>query len=321
MTNDDKWQMANGKWKTRRPAFCFSLPPSDYRLPPSDYCPPPTAFLLPHCYNPRVVTVEILAIGNEILLGLVEDTNSHYLCRVVRGMGGRVRHISVIRDDLDEIANDIKASLQRGAEVIFTCGGLGPTDDDLTLAGVAQATGRGLELNTAAREFVERRYKQLASQGYVSSPEMSETRLKMARLPEGAQPINNPVGAAPAVVVEVDDSRIVSLPGVPAELKAIVEGPLQSMLARVFGRGAYRERELTVDCGDESELAPALRRVASLHPEVYIKSRASRFGPDVRFRILISASAASAEEADRMITSASSDLTRTLGDAGIEERE
>jgi molybdenum cofactor synthesis domain-containing protein len=268
-----------------------------------------------------VVTVEILAIGNEILLGLVEDTNSNYLCRVVRGMGGRVRHISVVRDELDEIAGDIRASLLRGAEVIFTCGGLGPTDDDLTLAGVAQATGRSVELNAAAREFVERRYQKLASQGYVSSPEMSETRLKMARLPAGAQPIDNPVGAAPAIVVEVDDSRIVSLPGVPAELKAIVEGPLQSMLARVFGRGAYRERELTVDCGDESELAPALGQVASLHPEVYIKSRASRFGPDVRFRILISASAASAEEADQMITSASSDLRRTLGDAGIEERE
>lgn len=266
-----------------------------------------------------MVTVEILAIGNEILLGLVEDTNSNYLCRVVRGMGGRVRHISVVRDQLDEIAGDLKASLERGAELILTCGGLGPTDDDLTLAGVAKAIGRKIEINAAARDFVERRYLDLASRGYVSSAEMSEARLKMARLPEGAQTIENPVGAAPAVVVEVNNARIVSLPGVPAELKAIVEGPLQSMLVRVFGRGAYRERELTVDCGDESELAPALRRVASLHPEVYIKSRASRFGPDVRFRILISASAASPEEAARMIQSAETDLNRTLGNAGIQD--
>src|SRR6266404_6033319 len=77
-------------------------------------------------YNPRVVTVEIVTIGNEILLGLVQDTNSNYLCRVVRGMAGRVRHIAVVRDEIDAIGASIKASMRRGAELIFTCGGLGP---------------------------------------------------------------------------------------------------------------------------------------------------------------------------------------------------
>ncbi len=268
-----------------------------------------------------MVTVEILTIGNEILLGIIEDTNSNYLCRVIRGMGGRVRRIAVLRDEIEAIAGEVKASLERRSELIFTCGGLGPTDDDLTLAAISQATARKLEVNPSAQEFVERRYRELASQGYVSSAEMSEARLKMARLPEGARAVENPVGAAPAVVVEVNDTRIVSLPGVPAELKAIVEGPLQDLLARTFGRGSYREREITVGCGDESELAPALRRVAFLHPEVYIKSRASRFGPDVWLRIVISASATSAEEAGRMIESAASDLTRTLGDVAIQERE
>jgi molybdenum cofactor synthesis domain-containing protein len=267
-----------------------------------------------------VVNVEIVTIGNEVLLGIVEDTNSNYLCRVVRGMAGRVRHIAVVRDDIDAIAQELNASLERGGELILTCGGLGPTDDDLTMAGVALAAGRVLELNAAARELVERRYLGLAEQGMVSSSEMSEPRLKMAKLPEGARAIENPVGAAPAVVVEVGKTRIVSLPGVPGELKAIVEGPLQILLAEVFGRGSYREREITVGCRDESELAPALRQVASLNPDVYIKSRASRFGIGVRFRILISSSAATAEEAGRMIESAASDLTRVLGNAGIPEQ-
>jgi nicotinamide-nucleotide amidase len=267
-----------------------------------------------------VVNVEIVAIGNEVLLGIVEDTNSNYLCRVVRGMAGRVRHIAVVRDEIGAIADEVKASLERGGELILTCGGLGPTDDDLTMAGLAKATGRDLEINAAAQEFVERRYRELASQGAVSRSEMSEPRLKMARLPEGSRSIENPVGAAPAVVVEVNETRIVSLPGVPAELKAIVEGPLQGLLGEVFGRGSYREREITVGCRDESELAPALRQVVALNPDVYIKSRASRFGTGVRFRILISSSAASAEEASRMIESAASDLTRALGDAGIREQ-
>lgn len=270
-------------------------------------------------YNSRVVNVEILTIGNEILLGLVEDTNSNYLCRVVRGMGGRVRHVAVVRDEIDDIAEEVRASVARGADLIFTCGGLGPTDDDLTLAAIAKFADLGLEMNEAAKKIVAARYHQLALKGYVPGAEMSDARLKMARLPGGALPIENPVGAAPAVVLELGGARIVSLPGVPAELRAIIEGPLETLLTGVFGRGSYRERQLVVECRDESELAPALRKVASAHPEVYIKSRASHFGSDVKFRILISASGASDDETEHMIESAATDLDDALGDAGIKQ--
>lgn len=267
-----------------------------------------------------MINVEILTIGNEILLGLVEDTNSSYLCRVVRGMGGRVRHIAVVRDEMDAIADEIRASCERGTDLIFTCGGLGPTDDDLTLSAVAKSVDLNLEMNETAKQLVADRYQELASQGYVTGAEMSEARLKMARLPEGGQPVENPVGAAPAVMIESAGTRIVSLPGVPAELRGIIEGPLQTLLSEIFGRGCYRERQMTVECGDESELAPALRKVASAHPEVYIKSRASHFGADVKFRILISASGASAEETEHMIESAAAELVAALGDAGIKQQ-
>jgi nicotinamide-nucleotide amidase len=265
-----------------------------------------------------VVNVEIITVGNEILLGLVQDSNSNYLCRVVRGMGGRVRHIAVVRDEVDSIADEVRASVGRRADLILTCGGLGPTDDDLTLAAVALAAGKALAPDAEARERVERRYRDLARAGYVASAEMSRARLKMARVPEGSRVIANPIGAAPATAIQINGSRVVSLPGVPAELKAIVEGPLQSLLSGLFGRGSYREREIKVKCGDESALAPALRQAASGHPEVYIKSRASHFGPDLVFRIVISATATTAEEAERMIESAAADLKRALKDAGIE---
>jgi nicotinamide-nucleotide amidase len=272
-------------------------------------------------YNSHVVNVEIVTIGNEVLLGFVQDTNSNYLCRVVRGMGGRVRHIAIVRDEITDIAQQIQASLGRRADIIFTCGGLGPTDDDLTLAGIAEATHRQLEMNPAARLFIERRYGELAKDGYVASAVMTESRLKMARLPERAAVIENPLGAAPAVTLAAAGTRIVSLPGVPAELKSIIEGPLQTLLNEVFGRGSYREQEMTVDCGDESVLAPTLRQVTAAHPDVYIKSRANHFGRDVMFRILISASATSAEEADRMIERASADLTRAFQNAGITRKD
>jgi molybdopterin-biosynthesis enzyme MoeA-like protein len=143
----------------------------------------------------------------------------------------------------------------------------------------------------------------------------------MARLPRRSLVIENPVGAAPAIALAAGNSRIVSLPGVPAELKSIVEGPLQALLNEVFGRGSYREREMVVDCGDESVLAPALRRVAAAHPHVYVKSRASHFGRDVMFRILISASATSGEEANQMIERAYADLARAFQDAGIARKD
>lgn len=276
----------------------------------------PTAYCL-LLYNSLVVNVEILTIGNEILLGLIQDTNSNYLCRVVRGMGGRVRHIAIVRDEIDEIAIGISDSIARGADVIFTCGGLGPTDDDVTMASVAKASGCAMTINTSAREFVERRYNELKSQGFVTDSEITDARMKMARLPAGAKAIENPIGAAPAALIQIDNARVISLPGVPAELKGIVEGPLQSVLAGIFGSGSYRERELTVDCGDESQLAPLLSEVARLHPEVYIKSRASHFGPDVKFRILLSASADSGAEADRLIASAASDFARIVGSSKI----
>jgi nicotinamide-nucleotide amidase len=268
-----------------------------------------------------VINVEIVTIGNEVLLGFVQDTNSNYLCRVVRGMGGRIRHIAIVRDEITAIAEEISASLARRADLIFTCGGLGPTDDDLTLAGIAEATRSVLELNPIARDFIQRRYQELARTGYVASAAMTESRLKMAMLPQRSLVIENPIGAAPAVAMPANDSRIVSLPGVPAELKAIVEGSLQALLNEVFGRGSYREREMVVDCGDESVLAPALRQVASAHPDVYIKSRASHFGRDVMFRILVSASATSSKEANEMIERASADLTRAFQDAGIARKD
>jgi hypothetical protein len=96
----------------------------------------------------------------------------------------------------------------------------------------------------------------------------------LAHLPEGAYPLDNPIGAAPGVVLDLESSTIICLPGVPAELKGIVEGPLQPLLRRLFGERVFIERLVIVNCTDESILAPALRTVAERHPDVYVKSRA-----------------------------------------------
>ncbi|HEV8484548.1 MAG TPA: molybdopterin-binding protein [Blastocatellia bacterium] len=280
--------------------------------PPFSHSP-----ILPLLYNPFVLSAEIIIVGNEVLLGLVQDTNSNYLCRVIRGAGGCVRHIAVVTDEAGAIAAEMMLSLERRADLIVTCGGLGPTEDDLTLAAIAKACNLQLVSDQAAADFIRRKYGELAARGYVASGEMNEARAKMARFPEGAEMVDNPVGTAPAMLLTVRDSQILSLPGVPAEMKGIVEGPLQGFFTGLFGGGAYIERELLADCGDESVLASLLRTVAGAHPGVYIKSHAGRFGADLKFRITLSASATDARDAEALIDRARADLIRHLADAGI----
>ncbi|HLG17689.1 MAG TPA: molybdopterin-binding protein [Blastocatellia bacterium] len=270
-----------------------------------------------------MANIEVIIVGSEILLGMTDDTNSGYLCRALRSLGGSVRRAATVPDDVEAISREVNDSLHRGADLIFTCGGLGPTDNDVTLAAVAKAVGVSLIESEAARRFIEQRYRDLAAAGHVSSAEMTDARLKMARLPDGARIVANPVGAAPATVLEVSGARIVSLPGVPAELRAIVEGPLREVIPEVIGRGYYRERELAIDCNDESVLAPPLAEASRAHPGVYIKSRPRGFGRGVQFHIRVSAVAATGEEAETMIDGASADLARGLRDLGtrVEELE
>ncbi len=265
-----------------------------------------------------MVTVEIIAIGNELLLGDTLDTNTHWLCRTLTGLGGRVERAVLVRDECPAIVREIRGALQRGARLVLTSGGLGPTEDDRTLEAVAEALDRPLVMNERALALVREKYQRWAALGYVADAHLSESRLKMARLPEGAEALENPVGAAPGVLVRLPQTTLVSLPGVPAELKAIVTGPLQPVLQELLGAGVFREREVIALCRDESVLAPLLREVSHRHPDVYIKSRAREFGPDVRFRITLSLAGRDPESVQARLEAATRDLHQTLQRAGIE---
>lgn len=224
-----------------------------------------------------MISAEIIAIGNELLLGIVLDTNTNWLCRQITGRGGRVRRATLVPDELLEIIRAIQASLSEGPDLIFTSGGLGPTQDDITLQAVAEATNRKLELNKDAYDMIARRYQELFKAGRVDSPQISESRRKMALLPAGAVPLENRVGTAPGVFLEHQQSKIVCLPGVPAELKDIFENSLQSLLKKIFGEGFYLEKELVLDLKDESILAPILKEINLKWPAVYLKSRPQGF--------------------------------------------
>jgi nicotinamide-nucleotide amidase len=265
----------------------------------------------------RQARAEIIAIGNELLLGDVLDTNTNWLCKRITGVGGQVTRVAMIRDEIEAIAGEIRAALKRSPDLIITTGGLGPTGDDITLQGVAEATGRPLELHPQALTLVKAVYEELTRKGYLADATLTEARKKMAYLPQGATALANPVGAAPASVLELGSTTLVSLPGVPDELKGIYQETLPPILATIFGDSYYQEEAIIALCGDESSLAPILAQVVEAHPEVYIKSRARRYGSEVRILITLSGAGGSKEAVEERIGAALERLTADLAAAGF----
>lgn len=261
--------------------------------------------------------VEILIIGNEILAGDVLDTNSHWLCRQLAERGARVDRMATLPDDPGTIGDALRAALIRRPDLIITCGGLGPTADDLTLAALAAALGRSLAPDPAATAQVRDFYAALYRRGEVTTPDMTPARAKMAVLPAGAQPLTNRVGAAPGVLLREEETHIVALPGVPAELKAIFTEALWPTVADRLSQQSYTTCILRTDCWDESIMAPAVDRVAARHPLVYIKSRAQVYGGGLADFVTLATRAADIQEADEQLAAAAADLRQALAAIGV----
>jgi nicotinamide-nucleotide amidase len=264
--------------------------------------------------------VEIVAAGNEVLLGDVLDTNTNWLCRQITALGGQVRRTVMIRDDIPTIAAEIAAAVGRRPALLFTVGGLGPTNDDMTLAGVAAGVDRPLDLHPEAERMVAEKYAAFAAHGFVPFAAMNDARRKMAILPRGARPLVNPIGGAPGMLLEIDDTTIVSLPGVPEELCAIVEQSMSDVLARIFDSARYAQRVLVVSLQDESAIADVLAAAELAHPLVYIKSRAVVMGPERMLRITLSARAADEAVVEALLATSEQDIAAGVGAAGYAVR-
>jgi molybdopterin-biosynthesis enzyme MoeA-like protein len=264
--------------------------------------------------------VEIVSAGNEVLIGDVLDTNTTWLCTRVTALGGLVRRTVMLRDDVDAIGAELRGCLARRPALVFTVGGLGPTSDDRTLEGVALGLGVPLELHAEAERMVAARYRAFHAAGYVPFSGMNETRRKMARLPAGAEPLVNSIGGAPGVLCRSEGTRIVSLPGVPGELRAIVDESLGPLCAEVFGDGHYEERSLEIGLQDESAIADLLRAAEEQHPAVYVKSRAKVLGSTRVIRVTLSARGDSEAGVAALLTPAADQLLAQIAAAGFAVR-
>ncbi|MFN2129639.1 MAG: CinA family nicotinamide mononucleotide deamidase-related protein [Anaerolineae bacterium] len=232
---------------------------------------------------------EIVTTGTELLLGVISDTNSTYIAQRLRDIGLDLYYITSAGDNELRVAQVIDAALDR-SDVVITTGGLGPTVDDVTREAVARATGRGLAYDERLAASIEAFF---AQRGY----QMSENNRRQARIPEGAIPIENPVGTAPCFIVESERGIVISLPGVPREMKYMMEHEVLPYLRDKLNlRQVIKSRTLrTCGIGESSLDAQIGDLETSSNPTVGLAAHPGQ--SDIR----ITAKADSVAEADTML--------------------
>jgi nicotinamide-nucleotide amidase len=248
------------------------------------------------------MNAEIVAIGTEILLGEIVDTNSAHITRQLRDIGVNVYYLTTVGDNLERIAWAIRIALAR-ADVVITTGGLGPTVDDMTRQAVANATDRDLEFRPELFEDICERFRQFGAR-------MSENNRVQAYIPAGSIPVHNRLGTAPCFIVESDQGTVISLPGVPREMKDLMQVTVLPYLReRTGGKGIIKALVLRTAGIGESQVDA---RIADLetwsNPTVGLAAHTGQ--TDVR----VTARADSEAEADALIAQAETIIRERVGE-------
>ncbi|MDI9620029.1 MAG: molybdopterin-binding protein [Candidatus Nezhaarchaeota archaeon] len=254
-------------------------------------------------------TVEVVSVGNELLTGRVVNTNASWLADRITRLGGLVKRVTAVGDDVEECSAALKEALSRKPKLLILTGGLGPTFDDRTLESLSKAVGLELEVNHEALRMVEEKY----------SGDLTPPRFKMARLPRGGKPLHNPVGTAPGCAVEADATTVIALPGVPSEMKAMFDLHVEPLIAG-RARGAYTYRIIKVTGIEESSIAPIVDEVMKMGRGVYVKSHPKR---DAGFyiNVEVSSRAPTIEEAKRNVDEACRLLRELVAKAGAKAED
>lgn len=208
--------------------------------------------------------IEILSIGTELVLGRIQDTNSYWMAGQIAHLGGRLRRVTIIHDDLDTIIETINGSVRRGSGIIIASGGLGPTPDDLTVEAMAKLIGVGTAIDEPTlSDFIRRR-------NLKSRDEVSPGMIKMATVPQGAEVNQNSVGWAPCISLKKDGSTIFTLPGPPKEMEWLFSNYVAPFISSSYQTKSAALR--VVVNMSESEVSPLLQEVMQRYPKTYLKA-------------------------------------------------
>ena len=245
---------------------------------------------------------EIITIGTEILLGEIVDTNARYLARAMRDMGIDLYRKLTVGDNVERIAQALRQGMER-SDIIITTGGLGPTVDDPTRQAFAQAMGVETEFHPELWEQIQARFRR-----YGRVP--TENNRRQAHLPKGALAVENPVGTAPAFIVEFADQALIALPGVPREMEHLMQIEVIPYLRKRFQlNGLIKMRALHTAGVGESQIDELIGDLEALdNPTVGLSAHSGQV--DVR----ITAKAESEAEADALIERVEAEIRSRLGE-------
>ena len=200
-------------------------------------------------------TSGIIIIGNEILSGRTQDLNSRYLAQKLLTIGITVSEVRIIPDKKDQIIDCVN-ELRNKYTFVFTSGGIGPTHDDITAECIACAFNVDLPVNKHAKKLLEKYYLE-------KNIELNSSRLKMARIPNGADMINNPISVAPGFQIK----NVFVLAGVPNIFQAMVENIIKNLEVEI----SIKSKTITINRA-EGDIAEKLSIIATQYPDVSIGS-------------------------------------------------
>ena len=248
------------------------------------------------------MNAEIVAIGSELLLGQIVDTNSAWMAQRLAAQGVNLFYKTVVGDNPGRMLEVIAKAMER-SDLVITSGGLGPTQDDLTREIVAQATGKKLVLDPKLLAQIEDRFRR---RGFI----MTENNDRQAYIPEGSIPVENPNGTAPSFIVEDPRAVVFCLPGVPFEMKWLFDNELVPYIRSKFNLSeAIYSRVLKVADLGESAVDNLIGHLIaeSKNPTVGVLAHPGQV--DVR----ITAKASNQEAAERLIEPLEREARELLG--------
>jgi len=246
---------------------------------------------------------EIITIGTEILLGQILDTNTQYLAQRLAEIGIKVRYKTCVGDNLEDIVSAINIATSR-CDVVITTGGLGPTLDDLTREAVAKSAGVKLEFREELLRDIIEIFDRI---GYT----MTENNKRQAYVPEGSIAIPNKLGTAPGFIKEINGVPVVCLPGVPRELKYLMENEIIPWLKQRFSldKKVIYSKVLKVVGTGESKVDRMLSEIVKGYKNPEIGLLAS----EGEVKIRITAQASSRQEAESLVGQVAEKIKRRLG--------
>jgi competence/damage-inducible protein CinA-like protein len=256
------------------------------------------------------VNAEIIGVGTEILLGQICNNNAQWISERLAEIGVDVVFHEAVGDNLERIAESFRLALSR-ADVVIATGGLGPTQDDITREGLAAALGVKMERRPEIVEFLRERFRGFGR-------EMPESNLQQADVLEGGRHIMPERGTAPGLIYETPEGkRVYAVPGVPAEMKEMMEGTILPELAVAAGPAALVSRTIRVTGMPESQVSMVLDDLfrASANPSLaYLASSGE-------VKVRLTAKAPSRAEAEALIDPLAADVTARLGEHVFTEHD